>query len=353
MSDELDLVRSLHPHETEQTSDETALLSRVRRVLMTTIDAAGSLSGEQVLRSARTVLLVDWHADVPRSLAAAGYEVYSVYQVIHRAELAREVPSELEDGAEVLGPLDASDQRGFLVWHPVDSLPDQIDLVCTYRPAAEQLELVERFALPHRAWAFWVEEGGFASGMAPPYRGPEQLLEISEEARARCAASGIAVVEGLSIAAAAQEVTRPAAAPIEVAISPTLAYRNAHAAIRWLQTVLGFELSALYEAPDGTVHYAQLVWSGGTINLHTEDQEPGPLAGWGRASTVLQTASRADVDRLFERASSAGADIRRPVEESFYGSYGFTVADPEGHVWNVGTVWLDSDAARSLPERRT
>lgn len=353
MSDELELVRSLHPHQTEQTSDETALLSRVRRALMTTIDAAGTVAGEQVLRSARTVLLIDWHADVPRSLAAAGYDVYSVYQVIHRAELAREAPVELKDGAEVLEPLDPSDHRGVLVWHPVESLPDQIDVVCTYRPAAEQLELVERFALPHRARAFWVEEGGFASGMAPPYRGPEQLLEVSADARARCAESGIAVVEGLSIAAAARQVTRPTARPIDVAISPTLAYRNAHAGIRWLQTILGFELSALYEAPEGTVHYAQLVWSGGTINLHTADQEPGPLAGWGRASTVLQTASRTDVDRLFERASSAGADIRRPAEESFYGSYGFTVADPEGHLWTVGTVWLDSDAARSLPERRT
>jgi uncharacterized glyoxalase superfamily protein PhnB len=262
-----------------------------------------------------------------------------------------EDPAELEDGAEVLEALDPTDRRGILVWHSVDSLPDQIDVVCTYRPPAEQLDLVEHFALPHGARAFWVEEGGFA--MPPPFRGPEQLLEISESARARCEESGIAVITGLSIAAAARDVTRPTAAPVDVTISPTFAYLNAHAAIRWLRTVLGFELSALFEDPDGTVHYAELVWRGAAINLHTDDEEPGPLSPRGRASTILQATSRAEVDQLFERANSAGADIRRPVEESFYGNYGFTLADPEGHLWNVGVPWLDSDAARALPGRQT
>ncbi len=352
MSDELDLVRSLYSDETDWTSSEDALLSRVRRGLMNTIGAAGAVTGEDVLRSAQTVLLIDWHPDVPRSLAAAGYDVYSVYQAAHRAELVRVAPAELEDGAEALGPLGPSDNRGVLVWHRVDSLPDQIDVVCIYRPPAEQLGIVEHFVLPHRAWALWVEEGGFASGMTPPYRGPEQLLEVSEDARARCEESGIAVVEGLSIATATREVTRPTALPVEAAISPTLAYRNAHAAIRWLRTVLGFELTALFEDPNGTVHYAQLVWRGGTINLHTEDEE-GELSGRGRTSIILQAATRADVDHLFEKANSTGADIRRPVEESFYGDYGFTLSDSEGHLWNVGVAWLDSDAARSLRERRT
>jgi predicted CoA-binding protein len=158
--------------------------------------------GEDVLRSARTVLLIDWHPDVPRSLAAVGYDVYTEYQVAHRAELLPAAPAELKEGEEVLGPLDPSDNRGVLVWHLVHNLPDQIDVVCTYRPPDEHLDLVERFALPHQARAFWVEEGGFASGMTPPYRGPEQLLEASEAAKARCAQSEIAVIEGLSIAAA-------------------------------------------------------------------------------------------------------------------------------------------------------
>jgi predicted CoA-binding protein len=165
--------------------------------------------GEDVLRSARTVLLIDWHPDVPRSLAAAGYDVYSVYQLAHRADLVRAAPAKLEKGEEVLEPLDPSDHRGVLVWHLVDNLPDQIDVVCTYRPPEEHLDLVERFALPRQARAFWVEEGGFGSGMTPPYRGPEQLLEVSEAAKARCEQSGIAVIEGLSIAAAARESRAP------------------------------------------------------------------------------------------------------------------------------------------------
>jgi uncharacterized glyoxalase superfamily protein PhnB len=44
-----------------------------------------------------------------------------------------------------------------------------------------------------------------------------------------------------------------------------------------------------------------------------------------------------DADAVYARAQAAGATIVRPIENMEYGSREFTVKDPEGHSWSVGT----------------
>src|SRR5438270_3552716 len=139
MSDELDLVRRLR---SPRQGDEAAILSRVRSELVSVLEQPETIEADARLRSADTILLIDWHPDVPRSLVVAGFEVYSVYRDTKRARLPREVPEGA--GLEVLGPIDDRDQRGDILWEPAE-LPDQIDIVAVYRPAPEQLDLVERF----------------------------------------------------------------------------------------------------------------------------------------------------------------------------------------------------------------
>ena len=39
----------------------------------------------------------------------------------------------------------------------------------------------------------------------------------------------------------------------------------------------------------------------------------------------------------FATATAAGATVLRPLADMDYGSREFTVADPEGHQWSVGT----------------
>jgi PhnB protein len=45
----------------------------------------------------------------------------------------------------------------------------------------------------------------------------------------------------------------------------------------------------------------------------------------------------ADVDAVVARAVAAGATVRRPVADQFYGDRSGTIEDPFGHVWTVGT----------------
>ena len=125
-------------------------------------------------------------------------------------------------------------------------------------------------------------------------------------------------------------------------VMPTLRYRNAPAAIDWLCKVFGFARHAVHELPDGTIAHAELALGGGMIMLgSTRDDEygrgfktPGELGGVETRSSYIVAA---DVDAVYARAQAAGATIVRPLKDTGYGSREFTVKDPEGHSWSVGT----------------
>jgi PhnB protein len=44
-----------------------------------------------------------------------------------------------------------------------------------------------------------------------------------------------------------------------------------------------------------------------------------------------------DVDTTVKKALAAGAKIRHPVEDKFYGDRSGTIEDPFGHHWHVAT----------------
>lgn len=44
-----------------------------------------------------------------------------------------------------------------------------------------------------------------------------------------------------------------------------------------------------------------------------------------------------DADALFKRAVAAGAQVRMPIDEAFWGDRCGSVADPEGYTWTIAT----------------
>lgn len=44
-----------------------------------------------------------------------------------------------------------------------------------------------------------------------------------------------------------------------------------------------------------------------------------------------------NVDEAFDRAVKAGATVKRPVADQFYGDRVGTVTDPFGYQWSIGT----------------
>jgi uncharacterized glyoxalase superfamily protein PhnB len=125
-------------------------------------------------------------------------------------------------------------------------------------------------------------------------------------------------------------------------IMPALRYREAKAAIEWLEKVIGFTRHAVYEGPDGSIGHAELVLGGGMIMLGTVKNDafgrqfktPTELGGVETQSNYVVVK---DADAAYARAQAAGATIVRPLQDMEYGSREFTVKDPEGHSWSVGT----------------
>jgi uncharacterized glyoxalase superfamily protein PhnB len=125
-------------------------------------------------------------------------------------------------------------------------------------------------------------------------------------------------------------------------VIPALRYRDAPAAIEWLCNVLGFTRHAVYEGAGGVINHAELALGGGMIMLGSmKDDEhgrrfkaPGEL---GDAETSSAYILVPDADQAYAQAQAAGATIVRPLQQMDYGSREFTVNDPEGHSWSVGT----------------
>jgi len=125
-------------------------------------------------------------------------------------------------------------------------------------------------------------------------------------------------------------------------VMPTLRYRDAPAAIDWLCNILGFSKHAVYPGPDNTIGHAELTLNGGMIMLGSEKDDaygkgfkaPGEL---GNVETRSSYVVVKDAEAVWHRAQAAGAPVVRPLQATDYGSHEFTIKDPEGHSWSVGT----------------
>jgi uncharacterized glyoxalase superfamily protein PhnB len=119
-------------------------------------------------------------------------------------------------------------------------------------------------------------------------------------------------------------------------IFTTMRYRDALAAIDFLERALGFERGMVVEGEDGAVHHAELRFAGEWIMLgSTTEGDDGRMAvATGPAWTYIVVD---DPDAHHERARAAGAEIVRELTDEDYGSRGYTARDPEGNLWSIGT----------------
>jgi PhnB protein len=86
------------------------------------------------------------------------------------------------------------------------------------------------------------------------------------------------------------------------------------------------------------VGHAELEFGDTCVMLSEEFPEMGvvgPKALGG--TTVTMCLYVADVDSVVARAVAAGATLRRPVTDEFYGDRAGQVEDPFGHVWMIQT----------------
>jgi uncharacterized glyoxalase superfamily protein PhnB len=121
-----------------------------------------------------------------------------------------------------------------------------------------------------------------------------------------------------------------------VTFYPNLLYRDADAAIEWLERALGFERGEVHRDDAGAVQHAELRLGSAIMMLGSAGAGREPFRGLSPGGTLVYCAVE-DVDALYARARAAGADIPLEPTNTDYGSRDFTVRDPEGNLWAFGT----------------
>jgi PhnB protein len=119
-------------------------------------------------------------------------------------------------------------------------------------------------------------------------------------------------------------------------VTPHIVVRDAARAAGWYRDTLGAEERGRIEVPGGKLMQVEL-WFGDTqVMLADEFPELGvlsPLAIGGTA-TVLHLRVD-DVDAVWQRAVDAGAEVRQPLADVFWGERYGQIVDPFGHRWGL------------------
>ena len=92
------------------------------------------------------------------------------------------------------------------------------------------------------------------------------------------------------------------------------------------------------DTPNGKLGHAELQVGDSRIMLADEFPEmgaKGPRSFGGSPVNLLLYVN--DCDAVFARAVAAGATVKRPLKDQFYGDRSGTVEDPFGHSWTIAT----------------
>jgi uncharacterized glyoxalase superfamily protein PhnB len=133
-----------------------------------------------------------------------------------------------------------------------------------------------------------------------------------------------------------------------VLVFPALRYRDAPAAIDWLERTFGFETAERIANPDGTIAHAELRLGDGLIMLGSGAADLQDPPAEPRAARFTLYVAVAEVDALHARARAAGADVSELFEQD-YGSRDFNARDLEGNHWSFGT-YVPPHAAAASPD---
>ena len=121
-------------------------------------------------------------------------------------------------------------------------------------------------------------------------------------------------------------------------VTPYLIVKGGAKAIDFYKRVFGAREKFRMGGPGGTIAHAEIEIGDSVVMLADENPQHGALSpgtvGGTPVSIMLYVE---DVDRVAEKLTKAGAKVRRPVQNMFYGDRAGGFEDPFGHHWHVST----------------
>jgi PhnB protein len=113
-------------------------------------------------------------------------------------------------------------------------------------------------------------------------------------------------------------------------ITPGMSLRGCDQAIEFYKRAFGAEQRLCLRGPDGKVAHCEIKIGDSVVMFGeaSEQHPPHPL----HAMLYVQ-----DCDAVFQRAVAAGATVKAPVADQFYGDRAGRIADPFGNEWWIAT----------------
>ena len=119
-------------------------------------------------------------------------------------------------------------------------------------------------------------------------------------------------------------------------ITPHIVVEEAERAVAFYRDAFGaIELNRI-PTPDGRLMSVQLRIGDALLHVADEFPEMGVLAPPSIGGTaVILALDVADAEAVFAQAVAAGAEIRQPLQDMFWGDRHGQLDDPFGHRWNI------------------
>jgi PhnB protein len=121
-------------------------------------------------------------------------------------------------------------------------------------------------------------------------------------------------------------------------VTPYLCIDGATEAIAFYKKAFGAKERMRMDAPGGKIGHAEIMIGDSIIMMADEFPEMefrSPKARGGTPVTLHIYVK--NVDQAFPRAIEAGATVKQPVKNQFYGDRSGTLEDPFGHIWHLST----------------
>ncbi len=120
-------------------------------------------------------------------------------------------------------------------------------------------------------------------------------------------------------------------------ITPHLVVQGAERAAAFYRDAFGAQELSRIPTPDGRLMSVQLRIGDSLMHLADEFPELGVLAAPTIGGTpVVLALDVADAEAAFAQAVAAGAQVRQPLADTFWGDLHGQLDDPFGLRWNVG-----------------
>jgi PhnB protein len=121
-----------------------------------------------------------------------------------------------------------------------------------------------------------------------------------------------------------------------MSITPHIVVQGADRAAAFYCDAFGAEELSRIPTPDGRLMSVQLRIGDAVLHLADEFPEMGVMAPPSIGGTAVVLAlDVAEAERVFAQAVAAGAEVRQPLQDMFWGDRHGQLEDPFGHRWNV------------------